>query len=73
MARPKNASESVEVRISMLPVVRDWLDELAHFGVFGKNRAAVAEHFVRAGVTAELRQDGLLGQNRVSSVQEPAG
>ena len=62
MARPKNADQSIEIRITVLPVVRDWLDQLANYGVFGKNRTAVAEHFVRAGVNAELRGEGLLRQ-----------
>jgi hypothetical protein len=72
MARPKNADQSVEVRVSVLPVVRDWLDELAKLGVFGKNRAAVAEHFVRAGVEAELRQNGFLSQNGIIQVTKAA-
>lgn len=62
MARPKNADQSLVIRISVLPIVRDWLDELARYGVYGKNRAAVAEHFVRTGVNAELRGEGLLRQ-----------
>ncbi len=62
MARPKNADDSVELRVTVLPVVRDWLDQLAEYGVYGKNRTAVAEHFVREGVNAELRGEGLLRQ-----------
>lgn len=62
MARTRNVDQSVEIRITVLPVVRDWLDQLAAYGVFGKNRTAVAEHFVRAGVNAELRGEGLLRQ-----------
>jgi hypothetical protein len=73
MARPKNADESVELRISVLPVIRDRLDELAKLGVFGKNRAAVADHFVRAGVTAELRPDGLLGGKNNAATPDKGG
>ena len=62
MGRPRNADSSVEIRITVLPVVRDWLDLLASYGVYGKNRTSVAEHFVRQGVNAELRGDGLLRQ-----------
>lgn len=62
MTRPKNTEQSLVIRISVLPIVRDWLDQLASYGVYGKNRAAVAEHFVRAGVNAELRGEGLLRQ-----------
>jgi hypothetical protein len=62
MARPKNADGSVELRVTVLPKVRDWLDELAQHGVYGKNPTAVAEHFVREGVTRELRGEGLLRQ-----------
>ena len=60
MTRPSNADESVEVRISVLPVVRDWLDKLAALGLYGKNRTAVAERFVLDGVNRELRGEGLL-------------
>lgn len=60
MARPPNADESVEIRISVLPIVRDWLDQLAALGLYGKNRTAVAERFVLDGVNQELRGEGLL-------------
>lgn len=60
MARPRNPEESVEVTIRVTPRIAQWLDELALIGNFGNQRAAVAQHFVLAAVTNELRNDGLL-------------
>ena len=60
MSRSKNVDQSVQLRITVLPVIRDWLTELARHGVYGHNPAEVAEHFVREGVNRELRGEGLL-------------
>ena len=60
MARPKNADESVVLQVSVFPSVRDWLAQLAGYGVYGKNATAVAEHFVREGVERALKGEGLL-------------
>lgn len=60
VARPKNKEASVELRIMVLPVIKEWLDQLAEYGVYGKNHTAVAEHFVREGVNKEIRDGGLL-------------
>lgn len=62
MARSSNAEESISIRIFVHPIVRDWLDELASYGVYGKNRAAVAENFVRERINQELRGEGFLRQ-----------
>jgi hypothetical protein len=60
MGRPRNADESEELRVAVLPVLKAWLEQLAKFGVYGKNPTAVAEHFVREGVSRELKGGGLL-------------
>ena len=56
----KDPGGDVVLRIIVSPLINDWLKELARYVVFGTNPTAVAERFVRVGVSQELRGDGLL-------------
>lgn len=58
--RPRNPDGSVLIRISVLPTIAAWLDELSAFGLYGNNRSEVARHFVLEGVRDELRGEGFL-------------
>lgn len=47
VARTKNQTATESIRISTTPQISAFLDELASAGVFGKNRAEVAEELMR--------------------------
>ena len=73
MARPNNVGPSVEIRVSVLPIVREWLNELAKLGIYGKSYTEVAEHFVRQGVERHLGEAGFLREPPPKPAQLPKG
>jgi len=56
MARPRNVARSVEIRISVLPAVRDSLEKIAESGLYGRNKTAVAERFVSEGIERVVKE-----------------
>jgi hypothetical protein len=63
MARPKNAVETEELKISTTPQVREVLDLLAKTGRFGKNASEVAEELMRTKLR-EVELEGWVATTR---------
>jgi len=40
--------------VRLRPVIRDYLDDLAKLGPYGKGRAAVMRHFIETGIVRAL-------------------
>ena len=60
MGRPPNPAGTASITVVLGPQFRARLEELASYDVYGKTATAVAEHFIREGVTRELKEEGFL-------------
>jgi hypothetical protein len=59
MARRPNGVSTVTITISTTEGIEQYLDDLVAGGLFGKNRAEVAERLVARGVENLLREEKL--------------
>ena len=63
MGRPENKLESVELRISTNPRLREQLERLVVTGLYGKNITEAAERLIAQGLERWLRGQRATGSN----------
>ncbi len=68
MAREKNIVESVQITLSTTSRVRDYLEELALMGLYGKNVAEAAERLVSDMINQKINSGEL---DRMPRLEKP--